>query len=404
MLNFRELEGEKGITTMALVITIIILLILAGISVAGLTGENGLIANAVKAKEQTEIDSEKEIIETATIQAMGKDKYGDITVEGLQKELQGKATVEKIRKKIVVTINNSQRTYYVDDSGNVFEYEYFDLAIMENGLDFSSRMADYKTSIVSVTVLDNMKIPENVYQVFDVSKDQNETVKAWLVENKENTDMYDLYIGGNDGVEIQNCNAMFSYYSNCISIDVSNLYTSNVKSFAGMFSWDSKLQEINLSNMDTSNATEMNSMFNKCLSLANLDVSNFDTSNVFSMSLMFYDCPFSTIDVSNFDTTKVKFMNAMFRQCDNLQVLDLSGFDTSSLERTDNMFYSCKKLKSIYVSDKWVNDKITKSDNMFYNCISLEGKINYDSTKIDILYANYNNGYFTYKAVEMSSN
>lgn len=333
---------------------------------------------------------------------MSKNKYGDINIDGLQKELEDDAKVEKIRKKIVVTINDSQRMYYVDDNGNVFEYEYVDLAVMEDGYTFYNRMADYRTSILSVTILDNMNIPENVYQVFDVSKKQDESVKAWLVENEENSEMYDLYIGGNDGVEVENCGSMFAFYSNCINIDLSNLYTDKSTSFTAMFTWDQKLQAIDLSNMDTSNATNMNSMFNKCTSLTNLDVSNFNTENVTNMAAMFYQCPFSTIDVSNFITSKVTAMNEMFRQCYNIKELDLSNFDMTNVTRTDNMFYNCPKIERIYTSQNWSNyTNITKSNGMFYNCINLKSdKMSYDAEKVDITYANYEDGYFTYKAIE----
>ena len=47
-------EGKKGITLIALVITIIVLLILAGISIAMLTGDNGILTQAAKAKKETE--------------------------------------------------------------------------------------------------------------------------------------------------------------------------------------------------------------------------------------------------------------------------------------------------------------------------------------------------------------
>ena len=47
------MRGQKGITLIALVITIIILLILAGISIATLTGENGLFNRAKQAKNNT---------------------------------------------------------------------------------------------------------------------------------------------------------------------------------------------------------------------------------------------------------------------------------------------------------------------------------------------------------------
>ena len=46
-----KLKRERAITLIALVITIIILLILAGITIATLGGENGLLAKVKKAKE-----------------------------------------------------------------------------------------------------------------------------------------------------------------------------------------------------------------------------------------------------------------------------------------------------------------------------------------------------------------
>ena len=46
-------KNTKGITLIALVVTIIVLLILAGVSIAMLTGENGILTQAQKAKNQT---------------------------------------------------------------------------------------------------------------------------------------------------------------------------------------------------------------------------------------------------------------------------------------------------------------------------------------------------------------
>ena len=48
------LKRNKGITLIALVVTIIVLLILAGISIAMLTGQNGILNRAAEAKEKTE--------------------------------------------------------------------------------------------------------------------------------------------------------------------------------------------------------------------------------------------------------------------------------------------------------------------------------------------------------------
>ena len=54
------IKGKNGITLIALVITIIILLILAGVSIAMLTGNNGILTQAKLAKENTQAAKEDE--------------------------------------------------------------------------------------------------------------------------------------------------------------------------------------------------------------------------------------------------------------------------------------------------------------------------------------------------------
>ena len=61
----KNFKSTKGITLIALVVTIIILLILAGISIAMLTGNNGVLTQGKRAKEETEIAEEKEAISLA---------------------------------------------------------------------------------------------------------------------------------------------------------------------------------------------------------------------------------------------------------------------------------------------------------------------------------------------------
>ena len=47
-------KKEKGITLIALVITIVVLLILAGVTITALSGDNGILTRAKDAKEKTE--------------------------------------------------------------------------------------------------------------------------------------------------------------------------------------------------------------------------------------------------------------------------------------------------------------------------------------------------------------
>ncbi len=78
-------KKEKGITLVALVITIIVLLILAGVSIATLTGDNGILTKASEAKEKTEAASRKEQDDIEEILST-LDDYEGGSLEGLTKE------------------------------------------------------------------------------------------------------------------------------------------------------------------------------------------------------------------------------------------------------------------------------------------------------------------------------
>ena len=63
-------KKQRGITLIALVVTIIVLLIMAGVSVSMLTGQNGILTNAAKAKENTEAASDLEFLQTKAYEAV----------------------------------------------------------------------------------------------------------------------------------------------------------------------------------------------------------------------------------------------------------------------------------------------------------------------------------------------
>ena len=59
------MKMQRGITLIALVITIIVLLILAGVSIAMLTGDNGILTRSREAKTTTIEKSNEEIVKMA---------------------------------------------------------------------------------------------------------------------------------------------------------------------------------------------------------------------------------------------------------------------------------------------------------------------------------------------------
>ena len=155
-----------------------------------------------------------------------------------------------------------------------------------------------------------------------------------------------------------------------------------------------KLETITgLEYLNTEKVTSMNSMFFNCFSLTSLDVTHFNTANVTDMRYMFYYCKaLTSLNVTNFNTEKIADMSYMFSSCKQLTSLDVTYFNTVNVTNMSFMFASCMALTTIYVSDKFVTDKVTKGSSMFYNCRNLKGFI---SGKTGHTCANYKTGYFT---------
>ena len=106
------IRKNKGITLIALVITIIVLLILAGVAIAMLSGENGILIKATEAKTRTE-QSKKEEETTLTTMDLEtyfltnnskyKCKYGyitGITLEEVEGKLKTKDTVKDLESEL----------------------------------------------------------------------------------------------------------------------------------------------------------------------------------------------------------------------------------------------------------------------------------------------------------------
>ena len=103
MQNYKLRMSMKGITLIALVVTIVVLLILAGVSISMLTGENGIITQAKKSKDETTLGEIKEEINVA----WGK-VYMDKNLEGIDINEQAtrlKDILKEKDKKVQVTAN-----------------------------------------------------------------------------------------------------------------------------------------------------------------------------------------------------------------------------------------------------------------------------------------------------------
>lgn len=99
------MKNSKGITLMALVITIIVLLILSGISIATLSGDNSIINKANEAKIMSDYDKIEEALEIYKIKAERHSKYNIVTEESLVGSLYKKVFVKDTKRELGIIVD-----------------------------------------------------------------------------------------------------------------------------------------------------------------------------------------------------------------------------------------------------------------------------------------------------------
>ena len=119
----KKLKKNKGITLIALIVTIIVLLILAGVSITMLLGDNGIINQTQKAKEETIIASEKEVINLSYINCQQENKYdNEINEKDLQEEIKNYGYLTEVNKRgknFIIVFNETQNKYTLLSDGSI---------------------------------------------------------------------------------------------------------------------------------------------------------------------------------------------------------------------------------------------------------------------------------------------
>ena len=117
-------NGKNGITLIALVITIIVLLILAGVTIATLTGDNGILTKAQNAKEKNAQKTVEEQINLA-VQASRINEGLVINKEILEQELtnNGIEITKSENDELPWTVKKDGYVYTISENGEIKEKE-----------------------------------------------------------------------------------------------------------------------------------------------------------------------------------------------------------------------------------------------------------------------------------------
>ena len=160
--NTKQLiKTSNGITLIALVITIIILLILAGVTIATLTGDNGILTQAGKAKDKT---TEAESIERVQVEVAGSYGLdGKINIDQLNKNLKNINGIQGVPvSNLPATVTLNGYDIVINANGGVKKIPEIIAKIRANPQAYyGKKVTNYKASDSDT----------NTYKIFYVDKD-----------------------------------------------------------------------------------------------------------------------------------------------------------------------------------------------------------------------------------------
>ena len=339
-----KIREEKGITLIALVITIIVLLILAGVSIATLTGENGILTQAENAK-------------TSNKKGKIQDEFALIANEWTIEKNAGNKTLaeflseKKEEGKITELVDNENGTYTMKSNG-------------------------YETIINQEGKISDVFNPEE----WDKTAASEECF-VWG-SDIEGTDGYDVIIGYTEKLQSNTklriptrCKKIIcdgTYYNENTYLDdqIGRAFISNVQKIEipstvteiGTYAFGSvHFSQENLNEVIISNGVISigNYAFYNCKGLKSITIPNSVTS---IGNNTFYNCTgLASITIPNSVTS---IGNNTFYNCIGLASITIPNSVTSI---GDGTFFNCTALKSITIPDSVSNI----GNSAFYNCTGL---------------------------------
>ena len=151
----KNIKNERAITLIALVITIIVLLILAGISISMLSGDNSILQKAIDAKERTSTAQEEEAakvsfttlqldlvqgksVDTTAFQSIVDGNFGS-----------GNATGTIGGNSYIITVKRTGINYQMDSNGNISE-------LAEIPIDFAPGILEQSGNTYTINSIEDL--------------------------------------------------------------------------------------------------------------------------------------------------------------------------------------------------------------------------------------------------------
>ena len=247
----QKFRKNQGITLIALVVTIIVLLILAGISIAMLTGQNGILNRATEAKDSTGTAQVDEEVKLSVAEALSNG-LGTMTEENLRKALDenvGSGNYELTGDTTNGwTIKAGDKTYNISGNGSISGGDNTggNTGTNPGGGTTGGNTGDKTEEVDETLYIDDSYVDYNVSYTDIYTGTEYSNLTGWRVLNKED------HTDGTSNVEIISTgipaglyyhynyitNATYSPWAGTaaqITDYITNYYTSGSNTYSNMY-------------------------------------------------------------------------------------------------------------------------------------------------------------------------
>ena len=416
---------QRGITLIALVVTIVVLLILAGVSINALFGQNGIIQRAKDAQNkmdqatQNDLDGLNDLdklISSLTDKTtgdkvpdeleryfLGEDKKGTSIFELVNEDENGVTFIgNDIIPDAETSIKFKDSAEETENIGNIkIEYKneyYIVTADMDTGITKTIKKVA-KMTVAMFDTGENVKTKINNLAsegVIQLSEDFSFNVAVDAIEKYNGTpDLTKMTEANIVSLETSKF-PIYMWFEKSGKTEKRNIVSQGplaeaFKSLAkdvetGTIYWWSESENVYL-NLNSSQ------MFATFSYLENIDgLSNMKTNYTTDMSSMldFADRLKDANALMNWDTSKVTNMSNMFSGNTNLtNITALANWNTSNVTNMSYMFKENSKLTNIDALANWNTSNVTNMEGMFTNeleskenIINLDALANWDTSNV----------------------
>ena len=398
------------------------MLILASITIGAVSGEGGLIGSANEAKEKTEIANEKEVVDRAVVQAMGKNKRGNLVRSELQDELdkitgegETEVTIDEVDYGYFVKFLDSGRIYKVSRDGEV---EYLgkeeDLLTQANiianpesnttpefiqtvelTVETPIDIGDVDFMLVSAWSQDENTAPED--SEFQVAQLTGEGRRRTTTVNSSASVGGDYYLWVRvvvGEIEKEECFGPYAIKDHTTLVATSN-ESGSTSNFLGMPIERGLIQSVEIKNTlvgtghslgdgNTYDVTEgekgkylgwyeqnENGYYEVTIAGEGEVVANIDSSYLFAnIGYGITDVEVTMTGLEYLDTGLVTNMSYMFINC-KVVTLNVNSFNTKNVNTLRSMFYNCSNLTNLDLNN-WDTSTVTSLYGTFQGCTNLK--------------------------------